>query len=124
MSEPETRPNCYRGEVGEVCQSVPLPISENKADNSSSISSTVNTDNSVNKTLPWVALAMLIAGVALGMSIASYVSSRDAVKTFEQRYELDKRDILVRVNLLDNHTQRAINQLDVMEKLHAADRPR
>ncbi len=78
MSEPITRPNCYRGEVGEVCQSVPLPISENKADNRSSISSTVNTDNSVNKSLPWICVAIAAGFLALGLSASAMLEARRA----------------------------------------------
>ena len=106
----ETRPGCYRGESGEVCQSFPRPLSDNKADSGSSISSTVNTDNSVNKHMPYIWMTTVIASISLGLSIGMYLyidSLRDKATVSENHW----RNIEVEVKAL---------HAELEERKHAA----
>lgn len=119
MTGPITRPLEVENDA---IPSYPLPGIH--ANDRSSISSNIRNDNSVNRTMPWVALAMLIAGIGLGMGVSAYVSSRDAVQSLERRYETDRKETLTKVQLLDNHVNKLINQVDVVEKVYASDRRR
>ncbi len=93
MTGPITRPLEVENDA---IPSYPLPGIH--ANDRSSISSNIRNDNSVNKTMPWIALAMLVSGVAMGLSIGARDTSLEAKRI------ADRETRLLRLQLDDLRT--------------------
>jgi hypothetical protein len=93
MSEPVTRPNCYRGEAGEVCQSVPsVAVSGNGNSTSTSFSWSKITAN--KETI--LIIALIFAVCILGFAISK-------IQSYEEKYEAAASELKDENRLRRNH---------------------
>lgn len=116
MSGPITRPHCYNGEAGEVCQSVPCNISKSigKDESQEGIGNnriTIDLGKSVNS----IALCAALCGICAAVTVVTVLhSTAQEVSTESQMRKTQ--------NHVDEMTNEVKRLRDRLEDIHHATR--